>query len=284
MRKTIALIGVGALLVGASTAAQGPLTPWATAKGRTDSNGYVMIASGTYTAPDGPLTPFANLRVRTDANGYLITTGAGFSGGAVTTPITLPDGTVGVPALSFTSDTDTGLYRIGANNLGIAANGAKVLDIGTVGLALTGTLTATSMITAGLSDANAQVGIGSISSGYPGMNFGTSGARIRFGKIAANMFRWSDDADTSGFQVSVATNGTAAFLALGGGDTAVVSARTFATSGSTGCTGAPTASTRGINTTCAAPESLHVLTSEEWSSLQSQIAELRALVNELVRR
>lgn len=54
--------------------------------------------------------------------------------------VSLPNGTVAIPALNFTSDTDSGLYRIGANNLGIAANGAKVLDIGTTGLGVTGAL------------------------------------------------------------------------------------------------------------------------------------------------
>lgn len=51
------------------------------------------------------------------------------------------DGTVGAPGIAFTSDLDTGLYRIGANNIGVAANGAKVLDIATTGLTITGTLT-----------------------------------------------------------------------------------------------------------------------------------------------
>jgi hypothetical protein len=58
------------------------------------------------------------------------------------------DGAVGAPAHTFTSDADCGMYRIGANNLGIAVNGAKVLDIATTGLAVTGALSATTSITA----------------------------------------------------------------------------------------------------------------------------------------
>jgi hypothetical protein len=58
------------------------------------------------------------------------------------------DGAVGAPAHSFTSDTDCGAYRIGANNIGYAVNGAKVLDIATTGLAVTGALSATTSITA----------------------------------------------------------------------------------------------------------------------------------------
>lgn len=39
------------------------------------------------------------------------------------------DGTVAAPSISFLADQDTGIYRIGANNIGVAAGGAKVLDI-----------------------------------------------------------------------------------------------------------------------------------------------------------
>jgi hypothetical protein len=54
--------------------------------------------------------------------------------------IMVGDGAVGTPSVSFTSDTDTGIYRIGANSIGVAANGAKVLDISTTGLSINGVL------------------------------------------------------------------------------------------------------------------------------------------------
>lgn len=57
-------------------------------------------------------------------------------------------GTVSLPAFVYSGDLDTGIYWIGANNLGIAASGAKVLDISTTGLGITGTLTTSSTITA----------------------------------------------------------------------------------------------------------------------------------------
>lgn len=41
---------------------------------------------------------------------------------------TFSDGAVGAPGISFTSDTNTGLYRIGADNVGFAANGALKFD------------------------------------------------------------------------------------------------------------------------------------------------------------
>jgi hypothetical protein len=38
----------------------------------------------------------------------------------------LDDGAVGTPSLTFTADTDTGLYRVDDNELGIAAGGARI--------------------------------------------------------------------------------------------------------------------------------------------------------------
>lgn len=58
-----------------------------------------------------------------------------------------PAGTVLLPGYSFASDPNTGIYSIGADNIGIAANGSKVLDIGTAGLAVTGTLSSTGALT-----------------------------------------------------------------------------------------------------------------------------------------
>lgn len=65
--------------------------------------------------------------------------------------ISVPDGTVALPSISFSSDDDTGIYRIGANNIGVAANGAKVLDIGTTGLGITGLGSTTTSMAVGTS-------------------------------------------------------------------------------------------------------------------------------------
>lgn len=42
----------------------------------------------------------------------------------------LNDGTAAAPSLAFSADPDTGLYRIGANTMGIATNGTRVGEIG----------------------------------------------------------------------------------------------------------------------------------------------------------
>lgn len=46
--------------------------------------------------------------------------------GPMLAALELVDGTVAAPGLSFDNDTDCGLYRIGANNIAIATNGAKL--------------------------------------------------------------------------------------------------------------------------------------------------------------
>jgi len=102
-------VALGAV-VAAQTAPIGPLTPWPNAKGRTDSNGYVMAVAGAYAAPDGPLTPFSNLRVRTDANGYLIVTFG--SGGSIP---------AGAGCISFGSTADTWIQRVSAGVIGVSS-------------------------------------------------------------------------------------------------------------------------------------------------------------------
>ncbi len=47
----------------------------------------------------------------------------------VTGTATFADGSVGTPSIAFSLDPDTGLYRIGSNNIGISLGGANVLDL-----------------------------------------------------------------------------------------------------------------------------------------------------------
>lgn len=51
------------------------------------------------------------------------------------------NGTALLPTWSFESDKDSGIYRIGADNLGLTLGGTKRWDFGTAGSTLTGTLT-----------------------------------------------------------------------------------------------------------------------------------------------
>ena len=83
---------------------------------------------------------------------YLLLGQAAFGAGYVLTngPIWGADGTVSAPQFTFAADDNSGMYRIGADNIGIGVGGAKVIDIGTAGVGVTGTL-----ITSGLATFNA---------------------------------------------------------------------------------------------------------------------------------
>ena len=58
------------------------------------------------------------------------------------------DGSEAAPYYTHSADLDTGIYRIGSNNVGYSLGGSKVLDIATTGLSVTGTLSASGTITA----------------------------------------------------------------------------------------------------------------------------------------
>jgi len=102
---------------------------------QTPTNGSVLIGSGTSWVTS-TLTAGTGISIANAAGSITINATDG--------NITLDDGTAAAPALNFTNDPDTGIYRIGANNIGVAANGAKVLDIATTGLGITGLATISS--------------------------------------------------------------------------------------------------------------------------------------------
>jgi hypothetical protein len=65
-------------------------------------------------------------------------------------------GAVGAPSIYITGYATTGWYNIGANNWGFAVSGAKVLDIASTGLSVTGAITSTSASLHALSPLGAQ--------------------------------------------------------------------------------------------------------------------------------
>jgi len=56
----------------------------------------------------------------------------------MTAPLPLANGSAGTPALTFTSDPDTGIYRKAANKVAIAGNGVDLAVFGADGLVLSG--------------------------------------------------------------------------------------------------------------------------------------------------
>lgn len=74
-------------------------------------------------------------------------------------------GLVGAPGLYLGSDTTTGIYRIGANNLGVTVSGSKVLDISSTGLGITGSISSTTtLVSSGVE--------GTLIRAYTGSNYG----------------------------------------------------------------------------------------------------------------
>lgn len=73
-----------------------------------------------------------------------ITDSASRSGkGGFTAPVRAADGTAAAPSFSFTSDTDVGLYRAGANDVRMSAGNTAVQQWTATGTAVTGTLSST---------------------------------------------------------------------------------------------------------------------------------------------
>lgn len=129
-------------------------------KGTTPANALPVISSNFNPVIDDIL----DLENRVDA----------IEGGTVSlTQVDVADGTVALPSINFSSDPDTGIYRIGANNIGVTANGAKVLDIATTGLGVTGIVTVSSTTASTTKDTGALIvegGVGIEKEIYAGLS------------------------------------------------------------------------------------------------------------------
>ena len=158
------LIGNGAAFVNATLTAGTGISisngPGSITINATDGN--ITLDDGTAAAPSLNFTnePTTGLfRASANVMGFAVngvsratmtTTGVTVTG--TITPsgsVHAASGSVGNPSLAFNADQTTGLYRIGASNIGVAAAGAKVLDIATTGLGVTGTLSVSGVATLG---------------------------------------------------------------------------------------------------------------------------------------
>ena len=119
------------------------------ASGHTGTANHVAIFGA-----DGAASSEAQLAVSRGGTGVATATAnyvfAGPTSGAAAAPafralvaadvaglvVGVADGTVGAPGLSFASDPDNGLYRIGANNWGLAAGGTLIADLTTTAFRL----------------------------------------------------------------------------------------------------------------------------------------------------
>jgi len=126
------------------------------------TDGNITLDDGTAAAPSLNFTnePTTGLfRASANVMGFAVngvsratmtTTGVTVTGTITPTgSVHAASGTVGNPSLAFSADQTTGLYRIQASNIGVAAGGAKVLDVATTGLGVTGTLSVSGVATLG---------------------------------------------------------------------------------------------------------------------------------------
>ena len=102
------------------------------------------------------------------------------------------NGTVSLPGYTFGADLDSGWYRIGANNLGLALNGAKVVDYGTAGVAVTGTFSSSGAMTVTSGGLTITAGGQVITAGQISHNDGTT---------AAPAYSFTNDLDSGLYRV-----------------------------------------------------------------------------------
>lgn len=105
--------------------------------------------SGTYSLPEAPFVPntaILSAEVNSDFDDIAdALTGSVATDGqsSIAGPLKAFAGTEALPGYAFATDTDTGIYRIGANNLGVTVGGVKILDVSSTGLSIVGTIVTT---------------------------------------------------------------------------------------------------------------------------------------------
>lgn len=109
---------------------------------------------------------------------------SGFSGNGYA-PI---NGTAAAPAFTWPADPDTGFYSIGANNIGVTAGGAKVLDIATTGLGVTGTFTYSGVQSS--TAARTANGTLKVSGGDGGGTFANASIALGFNATSNTFMHW----------------------------------------------------------------------------------------------
>ena len=119
----------------------------------------LILAAGTVGTPSiqmggdttsGLYRPAAN-QVAVSCSGAQVTnttsTGIAVTGGiSTTTTINSAAGTVGNPAVYFSTDTTSGLYRPAANQVAVSCSGVQVTNTTSTGIAVTGAVSATTTI------------------------------------------------------------------------------------------------------------------------------------------
>jgi hypothetical protein len=114
-----------------------------------------------YFNPDGTLREVIDASSTQTISGDKTFTGTVVMSGAVSST-EFGDGTVSAPSVTFSADLNTGLYRIGADNLGVTVGGAKAVDIGAGATSVVGSITSADATTPSLATASGKVNTGNV--------------------------------------------------------------------------------------------------------------------------
>lgn len=110
-------------------------------------------SSGTYSLPISPFVSgttisSANMNAQFADIGSTLTASLDRNGnGGMLADLRGVDGTVTLPAYSFTNETGSGLYRIGAHDIGLSVNGTQQCEWNSTGMLVPGTLGVTGAAT-----------------------------------------------------------------------------------------------------------------------------------------
>ncbi len=141
------------------------------------------------------------------------------SGAAVVSVSSFADGTVGAPGLYLVTDTNTGFYKIGADSLGLAVGGVKLVEFSTAeGLLVTGKSTlgplqiaANDAVTLAMNSQDFTI------SGWGNINF--AGTNSTGGDIILTGGQGGSEDGNILITAANASSGNAGYLALQGGVT-----------------------------------------------------------------
>lgn len=158
-----------------------------------NSSGTMSAINGPYTA--GSVISKTALNARFSDIETEITNSVDKGGRTtMTAPLPLSNGSAALPSLTFGSDTDTGLYRIGADNLGVTIGGTKKLDLTsslftvTPAITLTGGITGSTalagLLTATNAGATSLKGLSGAAGSATDISVGRSASEARIGVSA----------------------------------------------------------------------------------------------------
>lgn len=107
--------------------------------------------SGVMTIPNTmvsstPITASAHNENYSDIGTEITNSVAADGQTTMTGPLKASNGSASLPAHTFGSDPNTGAYRIGADNYGIAVGGSKVVDVASTGVTVTGDTNVTGVV------------------------------------------------------------------------------------------------------------------------------------------